>query len=66
MKFLKLFFRRNLVNNKLTYLNNTGSLNLHQKHGMRTTRITERISKMGKTWRDVMMVERKSQVVGID
>jgi L-amino acid N-acyltransferase YncA len=45
---------------------NKGSLNLHQKHGFRTIGIKERIGKMGNTWRDVMMVERRSQVVGID
>jgi L-amino acid N-acyltransferase YncA len=45
---------------------NAGSLNLHHKHGFRTIGIKERIGKMGDTWRDVMILERRSQVVGVD
>jgi L-amino acid N-acyltransferase YncA len=45
---------------------NASSLNLHQKHGFRTIGIKERIGKMGNTWRDVLMVERRSQVVGVE
>jgi len=45
---------------------NTGSLKLHHKHGFRTIGIKERIGKMGNTWRDVLMVERRSHVVGVD
>jgi len=45
---------------------NTSSLKLHHKHGFRTIGIKERIGKMDKTWRDVIMVERRSKTVGID
>jgi len=50
---------------------NTTSINLHQKHGFR---ILGRRSKIGKmtfgefkgVWRDVILLERRSQVAGID
>ncbi|MCE5320769.1 MAG: N-acetyltransferase family protein [Bacteroidales bacterium] len=45
---------------------NTGSLKLHHKHGFRTIGIKERIGKMDNTWRDVEMLERRSNVVGVD
>lgn len=45
---------------------NVGSLKLHHKHGFRTIGIKERIGKMGDTWRDVAMLERRSKVVGIN
>jgi len=45
---------------------NAGSLKLHHKHGFRTIGIKERIGKMGNTWRDVLMLERRSRVVGVD
>ena len=45
---------------------NKGSLKLHHKHGFRTIGIKERIGKMDNTWRDVEMLERRSNVVGVD
>jgi L-amino acid N-acyltransferase YncA len=45
---------------------NIGSLKLHQKHGFRTIGIKERLGKMGNTWRDVLIAERRSLVMGID
>lgn len=45
---------------------NIGSLRLHHKHGFRTIGLKERIGKMDKIWRDVALLERRSQVVGVD
>jgi phosphinothricin acetyltransferase len=45
---------------------NTGSIKLHHKHGFRTIGIQERIGKMDNTWRDVLLLERRSKIVGID
>lgn len=45
---------------------NTGSIQLHHKHGFRTIGIKERIGKMDGIWRDVLSLERRSKVVGID
>ncbi|WP_372751467.1 N-acetyltransferase family protein [Labilibaculum sp.] len=45
---------------------NTGSINLHHKHGFSTIGIKKRIGKMEGKWRDVALLERRSTVVGID
>jgi len=45
---------------------NKGSIKLHHKHGFRTVGIKERIGKMDKVWRDVVILERRSKVVGVD
>lgn len=45
---------------------NKVSLKLHHKHGFRTIGIKERIGKMGNTWRDVVALERRSNVIGVD
>ncbi len=45
---------------------NIGSIKLHLKHGFRIIGIKERIGKMDNEWRDLTMVERRSNVVGID
>ena len=50
---------------------NTASLSLVKKHGFREIGRTEKVGKMtyGKfagTWRDVVLVERRSRVVGVD
>ena len=44
---------------------NTGSIQLHLRHGFRQVGIRERIGKMDNTWRDVAFFERRSKVVGI-
>lgn len=50
---------------------NVASLELHKKHGFRVVGVRERIGKMtfgdhkGK-WRDVVLMERRSKVAGID
>lgn len=45
---------------------NIGSIKLHHKHGFRTVGTKERIGKMDDKWRDVLLLERRSKVVGID
>jgi phosphinothricin acetyltransferase len=50
---------------------NTTSIELHKKHGFRVLGIREKVGKMtfGKRkgqWRDVVLMERRSKVVGID
>jgi phosphinothricin acetyltransferase len=45
---------------------NAASIKLHHKHGFRTIGKKERIGKMDKQWRDVALLERRSQVVGVD
>ena len=50
---------------------NVASIELHKKHGFRVLGIREKVGKMafgelkGK-WRDVVLMERRSKVVGID
>ena len=50
---------------------NTASIELHKKHGFRILGIREKVGKMtfgefkGK-WRDVVLMERRSKVAGID
>jgi phosphinothricin acetyltransferase len=50
---------------------NTASIALHKKHGFRVLGIREKVGKMtfgalkGK-WRDVVLMERRSKVAGID
>jgi phosphinothricin acetyltransferase len=45
---------------------NAASIKLHHKHGFRTIGQKDRIGKMDKQWRDVALLERRSQVVGVD
>lgn len=45
---------------------NTASLALHKKNGFREVGIRERIGKMNGIWRDVVLLERRSHVNGID
>lgn len=45
---------------------NISSIRLHHKHGFRTVGIRERLGKMNNKWRDVALLERRSQIVGID
>lgn len=44
---------------------NDASLRLHQKLGFRVVGKREKIAKMNGTWRDVLLLERRSSVVGI-
>jgi L-amino acid N-acyltransferase YncA len=44
---------------------NAASLALHQQCGFRTVGIRERMGQMSGRWRDVVLVERRSKVVGV-
>jgi L-amino acid N-acyltransferase YncA len=44
---------------------NKASLKLHRNHGFRVIGVREKIGKMDGTWRNVMLLERRSKVVGI-
>jgi L-amino acid N-acyltransferase YncA len=44
---------------------NKASLALHQKCGFRIIGQRKRLGKMGDRWRDVMLLERRSTVVGM-
>lgn len=49
------------------FANNTGSIRLHQKCGFRQVGYREKIGKDNNgVWRDTVLMERRSQVVGID
>jgi phosphinothricin acetyltransferase len=45
---------------------NIASLHLHRKHGFTMLGTEERIGKMDDTWRDVIKLQRRSKIVGID
>ena len=44
---------------------NTGSIRIHEKCGFTILGSRERIGQMGGIWRDTMLLERRSKVVGI-
>ncbi len=44
---------------------NTASLALHRRHGFREIGRRERIGKMDGAWRDVVLLERRSCIVGV-
>ncbi len=45
---------------------NESSIKLHQKNGFRIIGIKEKIGKMDNKWRDVVLFERRSKVIGTD
>lgn len=45
---------------------NIASIKLHEKHGFRILGQREKVGKLNGVWRDVCMLERRSQTVGID
>jgi L-amino acid N-acyltransferase YncA len=45
---------------------NRASIDLHQRCGFREVGLRERIGKMDGRWRDTVLLERRSSVVGID
>lgn len=45
---------------------NKASIALHEKNGFRTVGYREKIGKMDGNWRDVVLMERRSSVVGQD
>ncbi|MEO7562321.1 MAG: GNAT family N-acetyltransferase, partial [Ferruginibacter sp.] len=44
---------------------NTGSLQLHENLGFRQIGYREKIGHMNGTWRDIILMERRSKIVGI-
>jgi len=47
------------------YPENVASLQIHKKNGFRIVGSRTRIGKMGESWRDVLLLERRSKKVGI-
>ncbi len=45
---------------------NLASIALHEKHGFRTIGFREKIGKMDGVWRDVVLMERRSKIIGQD
>lgn len=45
---------------------NAASINLHKKAGFREVGVRERIGKLNGVWRDVVLLERRSEVVGLE
>lgn len=45
---------------------NKESIALHQKYGFRIVGYRERIGKMGNLWRDNLLMERRSKVIGLE
>jgi len=44
---------------------NTASLHLHQKNGFRIIGYREKIGKMGNSWRNNVLLERRSTIIGL-
>lgn len=44
---------------------NEASIQLHQRFGFRVVGIREKIGKMNHTWRDVLLLERRSLIAGL-
>lgn len=45
---------------------NEASIRLHEKHGFRKLGYREKVGKHENTWRDTILMERRSKTVGID
>ncbi|MGD8360113.1 MAG: GNAT family N-acetyltransferase [Gemmatimonadota bacterium] len=45
---------------------NAGSIRIHEKCGFRVIGTRERLGKMGNRWRDVLLLERRSDRVGVE
>lgn len=45
---------------------NVASVELHKKLGFREVGVRERLGRLGGRWRDVLLLERRSQVVGVE
>ena len=45
---------------------NSASLKIHEELGFRKIGIREKIGKMNGMWRDAILLERRSKVIGID
>ena len=45
---------------------NTASIHLHKKAGFREIGVRKQLGKMNGCWRDVVMMERRSEIVGVE
>ena len=45
---------------------NDASVVLHEKFGFRVVGLRKRLGKLKGRWRDVLLLERRSEVVGVD
>jgi L-amino acid N-acyltransferase YncA len=45
---------------------NVGSVRIHEKCGFRVIGTREKLGKMGNRWRDVLLLERRSERVGVE
>jgi phosphinothricin acetyltransferase len=43
---------------------NAASIALHERCGFRVVGVRERLGKLGETWRDIVLMERRSAVAG--
>lgn len=48
------------------FAGNAVSVALHEKHGFRVVGLRERLGKLHGVWRDVLLLERRSDRVGVD
>ncbi len=46
--------------------NNLASIALHEKHGFRKIGYRERVAQMDGVWRDTLLMERRSKIIGQD
>jgi len=49
----------------VTFPENTASVNIHKKHGFKEIGRHERIGQRDGVWRDTVLLERRSKVVGV-
>jgi phosphinothricin acetyltransferase len=50
----------------VTFFDNAASVAVHQRCGFREVGRRERIAKLDDVWRDTMLLERRSRLIGID
>jgi phosphinothricin acetyltransferase len=48
------------------FAENAGSLKLHERAGFRLVGVRERLGKLDGRWRDVLLLERRSEQAGVD
>jgi len=48
------------------FAENAGSLKLHERAGFRLVGVRERLGKLDGRWRDVLLLERRSEQTGVD
>ena len=45
---------------------NIGSIKLHENHGFRQIGFREKVAKLDDVWKDTILLERRSKIIGID